>query len=242
MVHSVSKPKKKMPRILGKKLQFCFSKPEDPISTQFTPTPFSQNDHNPSSQPSTSSSNMKKLQNLSHIPTFYDLPSCSSTSKSFTPSTSELFSSDSDSESLTTSAPPDFTTIFASRRFFISSPGRSNSIFESNDSKEDSSSPPSPESIAGGIPIRTYSPDPYIDFRQSMVEMVEARELFDVKADWNSLHELLLCYLALNPKDTHKCIIAAFTDVLITLTSSESLPTRRKSDVSDYCSVSSRLV
>ncbi|KAF5183077.1 Transcription repressor ofp12 [Thalictrum thalictroides] len=233
-----------MPRILGKKLQFCFLEPKDPNSSpKFTSTPFSQNDHN---HLSTSASTMKKLENLNHIPTFYDLPSSSSTSKSFTPSTSEFFSSDSDSDTHITTAAPDLATIFASQRFFISSPGLSNSILESIDLKEDAlpPSPTFPESIVGGIPMTTYSPDPYIDFRQSMVEMIEANELFNVKEDWDSIHKLLLCYLALNPKDTHKYIIAAFTDVFITtLTPSVSeTTTRRKSDVSDYCSVSSRLV
>ncbi|MED6156636.1 hypothetical protein PIB30_016182 [Stylosanthes scabra] len=70
----------------------------------------------------------------------------------------------------------------------------------------------------GSVAVPTYSPDPYLDFRRSMQEMVEARpELMDVKSNWNVLHELLLCYLALNPKSTHKFIIGAFADLLVSL-------------------------
>ena len=54
-----------------------------------------------------------------------------------------------------------------------------------------------------------------------MEEMVEARGLIDVKADWEYLHELLLCYLALNPKGTHKFIIGAFADLLVSLMAAE---------------------
>lgn len=58
-----------------------------------------------------------------------------------------------------------------------------------------------------------------MDFRRSMQEMVEAHDFVDVKANWNYLHELLLCYLALNPKSTHKFIISAFADLLVSLMS-----------------------
>lgn len=72
----------------------------------------------------------------------------------------------------------------------------------------------------GSVAVATYSPDPYVDFRRSMQEMVEARpELMDVKSNWNVLHELLLCYLALNPKSTHKFILGAFADLLVSLMS-----------------------
>ncbi|CAL0310324.1 unnamed protein product [Lupinus luteus] len=76
----------------------------------------------------------------------------------------------------------DIAKAFASERFFFSSPGSSNSIVESatavffNDS----------------VAVAIYSVDPYLDFRQSMEEMVE------VMSNWEELEELLLCYLALN--------------------------------------------
>ncbi|GFZ08861.1 ovate family protein 12 [Actinidia rufa] len=60
-----------------------------------------------------------------------------------------------------------------------------------------------------------------------MQEMVEARELTEVKANWDYLHELLLCYLSLNPQHTHKFIIRAFADLLVSLMSSETADIHR---------------
>ncbi|GAB4841596.1 hypothetical protein Ancab_022310 [Ancistrocladus abbreviatus] len=119
-------------------------------------------------------------------------------------------------------ATPDFATVYASQRFFFSSPGRSNSIIDSSSSSSSflESQPENDSQVAaGGFAVQTYSPDPYVDFRRSMQEMVEARELLDVKANWDYLHELLLCYLSLNPKSTHKFIIRAFADLLVSLIS-----------------------
>ncbi|CDO99066.1 unnamed protein product [Coffea canephora] len=140
-----------------------------------------------------------------------------SNSKSLTSSTDDFFSSSEDSDDNSDSI-PDFSTIFASQRFFFSSPGNSNSIIESPVRPQ----VPEPDNtvVSGGVAIHTYSPDPYTDFRRSMQEMVDAKELKDVKADWDFLHELLLCYLNLNPKHTHKFIIGAFTDLIVSLMSS----------------------
>lgn len=77
------------------------------------------------------------------------------------------------------------------------------------------------DAVKDSVAVPTYSPDPYLDFRRSMQEMVEARDLVDVKANWDYLHELLLCYLALNPKSTHKFIIRAFADLLVSLLASQ---------------------
>ncbi|KAM7254273.1 hypothetical protein ACFE04_031955 [Oxalis oulophora] len=140
-----------------------------------------------------------------------------------TPSTTNLtsyYSSDSEPD-FATAGEPDFATIYASQRFFVTSPGRSNSIIESTPSISNSSSlsdhctTTPPDSMA----VSTYSPDPYVDFRQSMQEMVEARDMhmIDAKANLDYLHELLLCYLTLNPKSTHKFIIGAFVDLLVSL-------------------------
>lgn len=146
-----------------------------------------------------------------------------------------LFSSSDDSSE--DDCIPDFSAIFASRRFFFSSPGNSNSII-------DHSSPATAEEgVSGGgvVAVQTYSPDPYGDFRRSMQEMVEAEELRDLKlkANWDYLNELLLCYLSLNPKHTHKLIISAFTDLIVSLNASSSA--HRKTDVDKHrCATSSR--
>ncbi|MCD7461883.1 hypothetical protein HAX54_047336 [Datura stramonium] len=118
---------------------------------------------------------------------------------------------------------PDLATVYASQRFFFSSPGHSNSIVDSSSSSSSSlaSTSSSVESDApvvdGSIAIPTYSPDPYLDFRRSMQEMVEARGLSDIRGNWDSLHELLMCYLTLNPKSTHKYIVGAFADLIVCL-------------------------
>ncbi|QCE06457.1 transcription repressor OFP16-like [Vigna unguiculata] len=130
--------------------------------------------------------------------------------------------------------PADFATACASQRFFFSSPGHSNSLLQYTNKATQHHSPSLREDGAdvektkmnkkvpfkGSVAVATYSPDPYVDFRRSMQEMVEARpELMDVKSNWNVLHELLLCYLALNPKNTHKFILGAFADLLVSLMS-----------------------
>ncbi|GAV81839.1 Ovate domain-containing protein [Cephalotus follicularis] len=202
-----------MSNIFWKNFNLCFQKficlPTPTTKTTTPPPPSDQDGNHPSP---TTSFLIKNFNSL------YELSS-SSTSKSVTPSSTDLFSSSTSSVNSDTEAhsPPDFATIFASRRFFFSSPGRSNSIIESPDTKpDDSETTP----MSGGIAIKKYSPDPYFDFRRSMQEMIEARELTDVRSDWDFLHELLFCYLSLNPKQTHKFIIGAFADLIVTLLSS----------------------
>ncbi|TYJ17602.1 hypothetical protein E1A91_A09G062700v1 [Gossypium mustelinum] len=53
-----------------------------------------------------------------------------------------------------------------------------------------------------------------------MREMIKARNISDVKKDWEFLHELLICYLSLNPKNTHDIIIRVFADIVVRLLSS----------------------
>ncbi|KAK9287807.1 hypothetical protein L1049_016249 [Liquidambar formosana] len=201
-----------MSNIFWKNFNLCFPIFKCPPTTLSPPTPPTQDHSHPSPIiPSTTSIMIKSFNSL------YDFTSNStSTSKSHTPSTATtdyFFSSCDDTDSET---PPDFATVFASHRFFFSSPGRSNSIFESPES------PPleSDALVTGGVAVPKYSPDPYMDFRRSMQEMVESREFNDARENWEYLHELLLCYLTLNPKHTHKFIISAFADLVICVTSS----------------------
>lgn len=159
-----------------------------------------------------------------------------STSKSLSQSSSlSATSSSNEPHPATTATPEDFASAFASHRFFFSSPGLSNSIVEC--AIEESTLAPSiataqePEKLFdNSVAVPTYSPDPYADFRRSMQEMVEARELVDVRSNWEFLHELLLCYLALNPKSTHKFIVGAFADLLVSLMSQPPVDGRRTRD------------
>ncbi|EEF41679.1 transcription repressor OFP16 [Ricinus communis] len=203
-----------MPVTLGKNLHLCFTKIKNPLESE-----------------SPSTSHPLVINNYN-----------------------SLFESKSPPRS-SSSSEPDFATVFASQRFFFSSPGHSNSIIEStpsivtptessnslvslkcnataatplsdssttNQSNRSSLESLTPPTIKDSVAVPTYSPDPYLDFRRSMQEMVEARDFVDVKENWDYLHELLLCYLALNPKSTHKFIVRAFADLLVSLLASPS--------------------
>ncbi|KAF1880399.1 hypothetical protein Lal_00011457 [Lupinus albus] len=118
----------------------------------------------------------------------------------------------------------DLATALASQRFFFSSPGHSNSLIEYTTTssslvgEKNKNKKKNVLLFKGSVALQTYSSDPYLDFRRSMEEMVEAQpELMDVNSNWNVLHQLLLSYLALNPKTTHKFILTAFSDLLISL-------------------------
>ncbi|XP_050237930.1 transcription repressor OFP16-like [Mercurialis annua] len=203
-----------MPGKIGTNLHLCFTKIKNPLELDHSPS----NPHHP-----------LVVQNYNSLFETKSPPGSSSSSSSSS-----------------SSAEPDFATVFASNRFFFSSPGRSNSIIEStpslvtptessnslvslkcipqSDRSSSESMSSSPSTVKNSVAVPTYSPDPYLDFRRSMQEMVEARELVDVKANWDYLHELLLCYLALNPKSTHKFIVRAFADLLVSLLASPPLP------------------
>ncbi|KAK2647020.1 hypothetical protein Ddye_022215 [Dipteronia dyeriana] len=196
-----------------------------------SPPLLSKQDHHQNHSSSSSSppptDNIPTSILIKNLNSLYD-----SSSSSFSTSKDDLFlsSTSSSSDTSDTLSPPDFATIFASQRFFFSSPGRSNSIIES--SPEYSTSRPieiesgddqeaeTASLLDGGVAVKKYSPDPYRDFRCSMQEMIEAKDLKDVISNWDFLHELLFCYLSLNPKHTHKFIITAFSDILISLLSS----------------------
>ncbi|CAL9187079.1 transcription repressor OFP12-like [Musa acuminata AAA Group] len=107
----------------------------------------------------------------------------------------------------------DLFSAIASRRLLPASPGRSNSIVDSAAVAVGAGT---------GVPVPTYSPDPYRDFRRSMEEMVVALGL-DARDHRAHLHELLLCYLALNRKHAHKYIVSAFADLLLALASTPAV-------------------
>ncbi|CAL4929155.1 unnamed protein product [Urochloa decumbens] len=113
------------------------------------------------------------------------------------------------------------SSAIASRRFFLSSPGRSNSIV---DSSAHGGAAVGLSVGAAGVAVPTYSPDPHADFLRSMEEMAAALRL-DARrrGDRARLHELLLCYLALNDRRAHKYVVSAFTDLLLRLTAVTNL-------------------
>ncbi|CAL4941999.1 unnamed protein product [Urochloa decumbens] len=164
------------------------------------------------------------------------------------------------------------STAIAARRFFLASPGRSNSIVDSvehppapaaslsNDDGDSnvralrraatsafpasasaatasSSSPPSSSSAAAATKqaplfrggggdmqqavrkVSLCTDAPRADFFKSMVEMVEALGLDPRRrdADLARLHDLLLCYIALNDRGALRDILAAFSDLMCLL-------------------------
>ncbi|XP_044462154.1 transcription repressor OFP15 [Mangifera indica] len=98
---------------------------------------------------------------------------------------------------------------FETERLFFE-PGETSSILE--------------EAKTGGFPFKKSlvlsmeSQDPYVDFRKSMEEMVEAHGL----KDWEDLEELLSCYLRVNGNSNHGYIVRAFVDLLVALALSAS--------------------
>ncbi|XWS76385.1 hypothetical protein CRYUN_Cryun01aG0171700 [Craigia yunnanensis] len=237
-----------MPSTLRKNLNLCFTKIKFPLTSQSSSSLLTPDDNScplPSSTATATASSLFKNYN-----SLYDDSFDYSTSKSLTHSSSLSSQPDPEPES---DSEPDFATVFATQRFFFTSPGSSNSIIEptpssiattpeSSDTLVASSSSPMintanqssnndcdqpshehshPTTFKNSVAIPTFSPNPYMDFRRSMEEMVEARDLVDVKANCEYLHELLLCYLALNPKGTHKFIIGAFADLLVSLMAAE---------------------
>ncbi|KAL5538106.1 hypothetical protein UlMin_044964 [Ulmus minor] len=101
-----------------------------------------------------------------------------------------------------------------SERLFFE-PGQTSSLMEEakEEEKKNSSNKnhdniiPFKESLA----LSMESQNPYLDFKKSMEEMVEAHGL----KDWEALEELLSCYLKINGKDNHGYIIGAFLDLLV---------------------------
>ncbi|XP_010543075.1 PREDICTED: transcription repressor OFP16-like [Tarenaya hassleriana] len=164
---------------------------------------------------------------------------------------SSSYESDDNYEIAPDSPPPDFATVFASRRFFFSSPGPSNAIIDSPRELSDNCDNATAASttakkknydpatavtttkttassvsrlLSGGVAVtqHVHSRDPYRDFRRSMQEMIDAMDGRDADVameGYEFLHELLLSYLSLNPRDTHEFIIRAFADILVSLLS-----------------------
>ncbi|XP_031407834.1 transcription repressor OFP12-like [Punica granatum] len=223
-----------LPLSLGsprRNLNLCFTKLKFPLWSQSHP-PSPPPPPRPSAAATPTSTLIKTFNSLYDASTS-NSKSITPSSYSPSPSSSTLSSDDPDPDADPAAAPePDFSAIYASHRFFFSSPGRSNSIVESLPRPGPGMGPPEPENnpvVGGGVAVPTFSPDPYADFRRSMQEMVDARELFDVKSNWECLHELLLCYLSLNPKSTHKFIVGAFADLLVSLMSEDGGDRERQS-------------
>lgn len=63
--------------------------------------------------------------------------------------------------------------------------------------------------VKGSVAVVKDSRNPYVDFRDSMVEMILEKQIFEAK----DLEELLLCYLSLNSRQYRGVIVEAFTEI-----------------------------
>ncbi|KAG9451991.1 hypothetical protein H6P81_004895 [Aristolochia fimbriata] len=188
-------------------LHLCFSKlrrspSKSPHSSPLLPT----KPRAPISSPPRHCSSPSSALIVKSYNSLYD--PASDASKPFTSSSAATSSLDSDSPES-----PDLASAYASRRFFFSYPGRSKSIVD------ELPAPPRPSAASVAVP--KMSPDPFMDFRRSMEEMIASRGLKCVREDWDDLRELLLSYLALNRRHTHKYILGAFADLLVGLLAAE---------------------
>ncbi|GMG98422.1 hypothetical protein Nepgr_000262 [Nepenthes gracilis] len=78
-----------------------------------------------------------------------------------------------------------------------------------NCSRTVSSPTPSCSKISESIAVVKESKDPYLDFRQSMLQMIFEKEIYSRE----DLQELLTCFLQLNSPSHHDLIIEAFTEI-----------------------------
>lgn len=119
-----------------------------------------------------------------------------------------------------------------SERLLFNEPGETRSILEAK-----SGSHAIDQVDADAVPYRVMSmdsDDPCGDFRRSMEEMVEAHGL----KDWESLEELLSCYLTLNGKSNHGYIVGAFVDLLVSLSFAGDLSSSSSASSSNSFTIS----
>ncbi|KAG6490637.1 transcription repressor OFP13-like [Zingiber officinale] len=111
-----------------------------------------------------------------------------------------------------------------SDRLFFDRGGGTRSIME--EAKAEAEEP-----FEDSVALAVDSEDPYGDFRRSMEEMVSAHGL---GRDWEQLEELLVWYLRLNTKETHRLIVGAFVDLLVAINASSSSISSSSSSSSSF--------
>ncbi|CAF2095274.1 hypothetical protein YC2023_064612 [Brassica napus] len=113
----------------------------------------------------------------------------------------------------------------SSERLIFEIKGESNSILEEATTKrvQEEIEEEAEEEEEGFMLLSLESNDPYSDFKRSMEEMVEAHSLHH---DWRSLEQLLVQFLKVNAKTSHRYIFAAFVDLLLNLPPNANEPIR----------------
>lgn len=99
-------------------------------------------------------------------------------------------------------------------RLFFEPAGETSSVLAVESEDGASGEHDQEEELGKGVAmcVQVESRDPYRDFRMSMDEMVEAHEL---TGKWDSLEDLLRCYLQVNDRTNHAYIFRAFVDLLL---------------------------
>ncbi|CAH8264880.1 unnamed protein product [Arabidopsis lyrata] len=172
--------------------------------------PFLNKNHSTSSYSSNSNSNSSSSS--------WPWPSCNQNPKTlsfratitFTNPIHDQDDDELDQPEITDSVESVIKGLRSSERLIFESKGETNSILEGATSKREEEE----DEEEGFMLFSLESNDPYSDFKRSMEEMVEAHELHH---DWKSLEKLLLQFLKVNAKTSHRYIFAAFVDLLMNL-------------------------
>lgn len=98
------------------------------------------------------------------------------------------------------------------RLFFEPSETSSSILGEPNKNKIITTNEDELDSNSAFVIIEMETKDPFLDFKDSMKEMVEAHGVENL----DGLEDLLNCYLRINGKCNHGYIIGAFVDLLVT--------------------------
>ncbi|CAL9246639.1 unnamed protein product, partial [Arabidopsis halleri] len=101
---------------------------------------------------------------------------------------------------------PTFSSIF---NFFSKKPKRPSSNYRHCHSSVSSATPSSTPLATAAVAVEKDSDDPYLDFRQSMLQMILENQIYSK----DELRELLQCFLSLNSHYHHGIIVRAFSEI-----------------------------
>ncbi|KAL9294760.1 Transcription repressor OFP6 [Arabidopsis thaliana] len=101
---------------------------------------------------------------------------------------------------------PTFASIF---NFFSKKPKRPSSTYRHCHSSISSATPSSTPLATAAVAVEKDSDDPYLDFRQSMLQMILENHIYSK----DELRELLQCFLSLNSHYHHGIIVRAFSEI-----------------------------
>ncbi|KAG6401607.1 hypothetical protein SASPL_138471 [Salvia splendens] len=170
----------------------------------------------------------KSNEVTSSPPSSWPWPSCSTTPRTISFRADDQFATATPHESLSPDQESVIISGMRSERLFFE-PGAMSSILAEAKTIDDGETDES-ESVAVVV---MDSMNPFVDFRASMAEMVEACGC-GVR-DWDFLEELLGWYLSVNDDSNHGYIVGAFVDLLIDEdTSSSSLSSSSSLAAANY--------